>query len=143
MLELQTITKKYKDKTALEQVTLMLENGIYGLLGPNGAGKSTLMNIITGNIRPTEGRVCWKGKEIKAQGAYYRSILGYAPQQQGLYDNFTGVRFLLYSCCGMGICPGKKSRNCLLIKWLREKLPECRRRKKENGYPNAKRSWTG
>ena len=96
MLELQGITKKYKDKTALERVTLTLENGIYGLLGPNGAGKSTLMNIITGNIRPTEGRVCWKGKEIKAQGAYYRSILGYAPQQQGLYDNFTGVRFLSY-----------------------------------------------
>ena len=103
MLELREITKKYKDKTALEQVTLTLEKGIYGLLGPNGAGKSTLMNIITGNVKPTEGTVCWKGKEIREQGAAYRSILGYAPQQQGLYDNFTGVRFLSYMATLKGI----------------------------------------
>ena len=103
MLELREITKKYKDKTALEQVTLTLEKGIYGLLGPNGAGKSTLMNIITGNVKPTEGTVCWKGKEIREQGAAYRCILGYAPQQQGLYDNFTGVRFLSYMATLKGI----------------------------------------
>lgn len=107
MLELREITKKYKDKTALKQVTLSLEKGIYGLLGPNGAGKSTLMNILTGNVKPTEGTVCWKGKEIGAQGAAYRSILGYAPQQQGLYDNFTGVRFLSYMAALKGI-PGKE-----------------------------------
>ncbi len=103
MLELREITKKYKDKTALEQVSLTLEKGIYGLLGPNGAGKSTLMNIITGNVKPTAGTVCWKEKEIRTQGAAYRSILGYAPQQQGLYDNFTGVRFLSYMATLKGI----------------------------------------
>ena len=46
MLELYQITKKYKDKLALDKVSLTLDNGIYGLLGPNGAGKSTLMNIL-------------------------------------------------------------------------------------------------
>lgn len=55
MLTLKHITKNFKDKTALNDVSLELDPGIYGLLGPNGAGKSTLMNIITGNIRPTEG----------------------------------------------------------------------------------------
>ncbi|MCH5255448.1 MAG: ATP-binding cassette domain-containing protein, partial [Lachnospiraceae bacterium] len=52
MLELCDITKKYKEKKALDGVSLSLDNGIYGLLGPNGAGKSTLMNIITGNLQP-------------------------------------------------------------------------------------------
>lgn len=96
MLELQNISKKYKDKVALDGVSLSLSEGIYGLLGPNGAGKSTLMNIITGNVPQTAGTVLWNEKEIRSLGAVYRSILGYAPQQQGLYDTFTGRRFLSY-----------------------------------------------
>ncbi len=96
MLELQNISKKYKDKVALDGVSLSLSEGIYGLLGPNGAGKSTLMNIITGNVPQTAGTVLWNDKEIRSLGATYRSILGYAPQQQGLYDTFTGRRFLSY-----------------------------------------------
>ena len=96
MLELQNISKKYKDKVALDGVSLSLSEGIYGLLGPNGAGKSTLMNIITGNVPQTSGTVLWNEKEIQSLGASYRGILGYAPQQQGLYDTFTGRRFLSY-----------------------------------------------
>ncbi len=52
MLCLTNITKKYKEKLALDDVSLELAPGIYGLLGPNGAGKSTLMNIVTGNLKP-------------------------------------------------------------------------------------------
>ena len=85
MLELCNISKKYKEKIALNDVSLKLDNGIYGLLGPNGAGKSTLMNIITGNLEPTEGTIKWEGKEVKELGSNYRSLLGYAPQQQGMY----------------------------------------------------------
>lgn len=103
MLELKDISKRYKDKQALDSVSLTLMEGIYGLLGPNGAGKSTLMNIITGNVAPTAGTVCWNGAEIKRLGADYRSILGYAPQQQGLYDTFTGRRFLSYMATLKGI----------------------------------------
>lgn len=103
MLELCRISKRYKDKLALDNISLTLDNGIYGLLGPNGAGKSTLMNIITGNIKPDSGEVKWNGKDIKALGAEYRSILGYAPQQQGLYDTFTGRRFLAYMAALKGI----------------------------------------
>lgn len=103
MLELSGISKKYKDKTALTQVTVTLKPGIYGLLGPNGAGKSTLMNIITGNIRPTAGHVLWEGKEIGELGADFRSLIGYAPQQQGLYDAFSGRRFLSYMGALKGI----------------------------------------
>lgn len=96
MLELKNITKTYKDKVALDEVSLSLSEGIYGLLGPNGAGKSTLMNIITGNVPQTSGTVLWNEKEILSLGVSYRGILGYAPQQQGLYDTFTGRRFLSY-----------------------------------------------
>lgn len=103
MLCLNNIAKKYKDKIALEHVSLELDNGIYGLLGPNGAGKSTLMNIITGNIKPSDGQVLWDRHDIKILGSKYRSIIGYAPQQQGLYDTFTGKRFLSYMATLKGI----------------------------------------
>lgn len=103
MLELRNISKRYKDKRVLDNVSLELDNGIYGLLGPNGAGKSTLMNIITGNIKADSGQVLWKGKSIKALGSDYRSTIGYAPQQQGLYDTFTGRRFLAYMATLKGI----------------------------------------
>lgn len=80
-----------------------LDPGIYGLLGPNGAGKSTLMNIITGNIRPTEGKVLWDGADIRELGGRFRSLIGYAPQQQGLYNSFSGRRFLSYMAALKGI----------------------------------------
>lgn len=114
MLELCNVTKKYRDKTALNQVSLKLQNGIYGLLGPNGAGKSTMMNIITGNIAADSGSVRWEGRDIRELGADYRSALGYAPQQQGLYDTFTGRRFLCYMAALKGISnkemPGELAR---------------------------------
>ena len=103
MLTLKHITKKFKDKTALNDVSLELDPGIYGLLGPNGAGKSTLMNIITGNIRPTEGKVLWDGADIRELGGRFRSLIGYAPQQQGLYNSFSGRRFLSYRAALKGI----------------------------------------
>lgn len=103
MLEIKDITKNYKGKQALKGISLTLTEGIYGLLGPNGAGKSTLMNIVTGSIKPTSGTVCWNGKEIRQLGTEYRELLGYAPQQQGLYDTFTGVRFLSYMAALKGI----------------------------------------
>lgn len=103
MLELRHIIKDYGDKRALNDVSLTLTEGIYGLLGPNGAGKSTLMNLITGNLRPTAGEVLWNGRDIRTLGADYRSLLGYAPQQQGLYDTFTGKRFLCYMATLKGI----------------------------------------
>lgn len=103
MLELCEVSKKYKDKTALAHVSISLDNGIYGLLGPNGAGKSTLMHIITGNLRPDGGTVRWDGENIGSLGEAYRSLLGYAPQQQGMYDVFSGRRFLSYMAALKGI----------------------------------------
>ncbi len=103
MLTIDKVTKKYKAQTALCGVSIELDCGIYGLLGPNGAGKSTLMNIITGNIKPTDGKVLWDGSDIYELGEKFRSLIGYAPQQQGLYNSFTGRRFLAYMAALKGI----------------------------------------
>ena len=61
------------------------------------------MNIITGNIRPTEGKVLWDGADIRELGGRFRSLIGYAPQQQGLYNSFSGRRFLSYMAALKGI----------------------------------------
>ena len=87
MLEIREVNKSYGKKQALNNINIKMEPGIYGLLGPNGAGKSTLMNIITDNLLPDNGEVLWNGKSIFKKNRQYRQILGYAPQQQGLYDN--------------------------------------------------------
>ena len=81
-------------KIALATVSLTLTPGLYGLLGPNGAGKSTLIGIITGTLAADSGEVLWCGKP--ARGIRFRRVLGYMPQQQGLYDSYTGRRFLAY-----------------------------------------------
>ncbi len=86
--------KRAAAKKALDGVNLHLGPGLYGLLGPNGAGKSTLLQIVTGGLAADSGQVLWCG--YPARGIRFRRILGYMPQQQGLYDSYTGRQFLAY-----------------------------------------------
>ena len=79
-------------------MSFTLGPGLYGLLGPNGAGKSTLLGIITGGLSQDGGSVLWRGKSARALDVEFRRALGFMPQQQGLYDNYTGRRFLAYLC---------------------------------------------
>lgn len=104
-LEIKNISKTYKKGTvkALDNFSVTLTSGVYGLLGPNGAGKSTLMNIITDNLNSDSGKVLYYGEDIKKLGKGYRSVLGYMPQQQGLYDDFTLNRFLWYMSALKGL----------------------------------------
>ena len=104
-LEIKNISKIYKKGTvkALDNFSVTLTSGVYGLLGPNGAGKSTLMNIITDNLNSDSGKVLYDGEDIKKLGKGYRSVLGYMPQQQGLYDDFTLNRFLWYMSALKGL----------------------------------------
>lgn len=96
MLKIKNLTKSYGKTIALDSINLEFSKGVYGLLGPNGAGKSTLMNIITLGIDADKGEVTWDGESIYKLGSEYRKILGFMPQQQGLYDGFTGFAFLNY-----------------------------------------------
>ena len=104
-LEINNISKTYKKGTvkALDDFSVTFTPGVYGLLGPNGAGKSTLMNIITDNLNADSGEVLYDGENIKKLGKDYRSVLGYMPQQQGLYDDFTLNRFLWYMSALKGL----------------------------------------
>lgn len=103
-LEMKNISKSYnRKKEALSDITITLTSGIYGLLGPNGAGKSTLMSILTDNLKPDKGQVLYDGKEIRALKEKYRDAIGYMPQQQSLYDNFTGEEFLWYMAALKGL----------------------------------------
>lgn len=104
-LEIKNISKTYKKGTvkALDNFSVTLTSGVYGLLEPNGAGKSTLMNIITDNLNSDSGKVLYDGEDIKKLGKDYRSVLGYMPQQQGLYDDFTLNRFLWYMSALKGL----------------------------------------
>lgn len=104
-LEITNISKTYKKGAvkALDDFSVTLTPGVYGLLGPNGAGKSTLMNIITDNLNSDSGKVLYNDEDIKKLGKNYRTVLGYMPQQHGLYDDFTLNRFLWYMSALKGL----------------------------------------
>lgn len=104
MLQIKNLNKHYGKKQALFDFEMTFKNGVYGLLGPNGAGKSTLMNIISDNLAPDLGsQLCWNGTDITKLGSKFRRKVGYMPQQQALYDNFTARRFMMYISALKGI----------------------------------------
>lgn len=111
---LSKIYKKGKVK-ALDNFSITLTPGVYGLLGPNGAGKSTLMNIITDNLNADSGEVLYDGENIKKLGKDYRCVLGYMPQQQGLYDDFTLNRFLWYMAALKGLKKKEEKQKIALL----------------------------
>ncbi|MNO45926.1 putative ABC transporter ATP-binding protein YxlF [compost metagenome] len=119
ILSINRVNKHYNKgrKLALDDFSMELTPGVFGLLGPNGAGKSTLMNIITDNLKPDSGEVTFNGEAISRLGWRYRDILGYMPQQQGLYDDFTGRRFLWYMAALKGM---KKTHAAERIEYLLE-----------------------
>lgn len=102
-LEIRDICKNFGEKKALDHVTMELISGVYGLLGPNGAGKSTLMNVIVGNCIPDSGSILYNGKNALGGKAFFRDIVGFLPQQQGMYAQFTGYRFLTYMAALKGL----------------------------------------
>ena len=95
-LRIEHLTKKYGEKVALRDFTYTFTPGIYGILGANGAGKSTLMNLITDNVKRNEGQILWGGTDILKLGKRFRAKLGYMPQQQGMYNDFSARAFLRY-----------------------------------------------
>ena len=91
-LEIDGITKSYGKNTVLNSFSLSVGCGVYGLLGPNGAGKSTLIGIITGLIAPDSGNV----KYTDSKGRSISEALGFLPQYQSFYGNFTAREMLIY-----------------------------------------------
>lgn len=95
-VELIDLNKTFKNKTAVKDVTVSLEHGVYGLLGENGAGKTTLMRMFCSVLEPTSGSILCDGMPIRQMGGDYRMLLGYLPQDFGYYKDCTALRFLNY-----------------------------------------------
>ena len=95
-LTIENVSQKYGDFYALSDFNAEFTEGIYGLLGPNGAGKTTLMNLLTDNLKRSAGSIRLNDKDILDYGAQYRYLLGYMPQQQGFYEQFSAMEFLTY-----------------------------------------------
>lgn len=113
-LVIDRLTKQYKNKIAVDRVSLHLTPGVYGLLGANGAGKTTLMRIICGILKPTGGTVMLDHQDVSEEG--YRARLGYLPQDFGYYPEFNGEDFLMYMAAlkGLGKSRAREKMKALL-----------------------------
>jgi ABC-type multidrug transport system ATPase subunit len=110
-LHVQKLSKTYgRDVHALRGVDLSLGPGVLGLLGPNGAGKSTLMRILATISRPSSGRVFWNGADIASNPDGLQNVLGYLPQDFGVYPNLNALEFLEYLAAVKGIAAGAARR---------------------------------
>ena len=107
-LELDGVTKNFKDKAVLKGISVQMENGVYGLLGPNGAGKTTMIRILANILNPTKGRILINGKDRVTCDDEYRAKIGYLPQDMSFYDSFTGRDYLEYVAALKAI-PKKKA----------------------------------
>ncbi len=116
-LVIQNLSKKYnKEKYGLRDYSLTIEKGILGLLGPNGAGKSTLMKIIATISKPTSGILTLDGNDLIHDPNYIRKMLGYLPQDFGVYANLNAYEFLTYIAAMKGVGgPNLKSRIEMLL----------------------------
>jgi len=103
-LVIDSVGKQYgRSVWGLREFSLTLRPGIVGLLGPNGAGKSTLMRIVATVARPTTGRVTWNGVDLSRDPDSVRRVLGYLPQDFGVYPNLSAVEFLEYLAAAKGL----------------------------------------
>lgn len=103
-LVIEALSKQYRsDFWGLRNFNLQSESGVIGLLGPNGAGKSTLLRIMATITKPTSGIVKWNGIDISKSPNELRTVLGYLPQDFGVYPNLNAIEFLEYMAAMKGI----------------------------------------
>ena len=103
-LIIENLSKQYRrDFFGLKDFSLELNPGIIGLLGPNGAGKSTLMRILATINQPTTGTVKWNGTDTVKSPDTLRTVLGYLPQDFGVYPNLSAIEFLEYMAAIKGL----------------------------------------
>jgi ABC-2 type transport system ATP-binding protein len=96
-LELDSLTKRFGDKTAVENLSLSLEPGAFlGLLGRNGAGKSTTLKLVTGLLKPTSGRIRVLGLDLEADPLAVKRQIGAMPEDMALLDMLTGAQYLRF-----------------------------------------------
>ena len=103
-LTVNNLGKQYKrDFWGLKDFSLEITPGILGLLGPNGAGKSTFMRMLATITKPTNGTITWNGADVVKSPDTLRDVLGYLPQDFGVYPNLNAVEFLEYMAAIKGL----------------------------------------
>lgn len=107
-LIIDRVSKQYKNRIAVDRISLKLGRGVHGLMGENGAGKTTLMRMICGILRPDGGTITFDNTDVSEEA--YRMILGYLPQDFGYYPEFSATDFLLYLAALKGIPKDKAKR---------------------------------
>ncbi len=112
-IEINNLIKNYGKTKALDNISLEVEQGMYGLLGPNGAGKTTLMRILTTLIPKTAGEVKINGIDI-GKKRKIREIIGYLPQEFSVYPSFTVYETMDYLALLSGIEPRKKRKSIII-----------------------------
>jgi len=96
-LELQNLTKRFGEKTAVDDLSLRLEAGSFlGLLGRNGAGKSTTLKMVTGLLKPSAGRIEVLGLELEADPLAIKRQIGVMPEDMALLDYLSGPQYLRF-----------------------------------------------
>lgn len=106
-VKIDGLSKRYGGNVALRDLTLNIDRGMFGLLGPNGAGKSTLMRILTTLLPPTSGTALIGDLDVRKQKREVRQLLGYLPQEFGLYRKLSAWELLDLIACLKGIGPAK------------------------------------
>ena len=109
-LEVRAVSKHYRDKKAVDGVSITFTPGVWGLLGANGAGKTTLIRMAAGLMRPTSGQIFYDGVPIDALNDAYRARLGYLPQEFGFYPEFTVQEYLNYLAALKGLSRAESAR---------------------------------
>lgn len=95
-LVLNNVRKKLGNLIAVDDISIEMENGLYGLLGTNGAGKTTIMRILCTVLKPSDGKIYYNGEDIFEMDGRYRNIIGYLPQEFGFYPNLSVKDYLSY-----------------------------------------------
>lgn len=109
MIDLENLTKKYGNKTAVNNLSLSIDKGeLFAFLGPNGAGKTTTIKMLCGLLFPTSGTVRVGGYDMKNQGDKARQLLSYVPDQPFLYEKLTGREFLQFIAQMYGLPPDRE-----------------------------------
>ncbi|RDY26314.1 ABC transporter ATP-binding protein [Romboutsia weinsteinii] len=140
-LIIKNISKKFKDKVAVNNFNVTLNNGVYALLGENGAGKTTVMRILADVSSPTTGEILVNGKNKNELGPNYRDLLGYVPQDIGFYKNFTAEKFLMYVSALKGL--DKKEAKIKIDELLKFVNLDKYRKKKIDGFSGGMKQRLG
>ncbi|MGB0391921.1 MAG: ABC transporter ATP-binding protein [Salibacteraceae bacterium] len=121
VLKINNLSKTYANGVkALDNVSIEIENGMFGLLGPNGAGKSSLMRTLSTLQEADSGTAILDGIDIFNQPGELRKVLGYLPQEFGVYPRITAEQLLDHMCVLKGITNGKERKE--LVNYLLDKV---------------------